>query len=164
MILGALAMLGGCVQIGVFLALPQYLAMFEEVLPAEASEAMRASMPHPVVGVGVQVLVVGTAALHVLAGRRLWQRRQAGARLMRRWAALKIAVALVSGAVGLGVGLGQVEAMRAAGPGSMPAGVHPAMTLFSVVGGVLWLWALPVFVLIWLNRSTIRAEVAGWAA
>lgn len=44
----------------------------------------------------------------------------------------------------------------------MPAGFSTAVATASLVFGLVWGWALPVFMLIWFARGKIRAEVATW--
>ena len=38
------------------------------------------------------------------------------------------------------------------------------MGLAGAILGVLWSWALPVFMLIWFARPAIRREVKGWGS
>jgi len=42
------------------------------------------------------------------------------------------------------------------------SGIMQAVVWFGAVFGWLWLAALPVFLLIWLNRSRVKAEIASW--
>ncbi len=51
------------------------------------------------------------------------------------------------------------------GPPPPPIPVHAMATVFSTVAavfGLLWWWALPVFMLIWLARRLVREEIATW--
>jgi len=44
----------------------------------------------------------------------------------------------------------------------MDFGIMQAALWFGAVFGWLWLAALPVFLLIWLNRRRVKAEIASW--
>jgi len=41
-------------------------------------------------------------------------------------------------------------------------GFYDVMIVVTLVFGLAWGWALPVFLLIWLSRGKIKNDVAGW--
>lgn len=42
------------------------------------------------------------------------------------------------------------------------SGIWQTIVWFGAVFGWLWIAALPVFLLVWLNRSRVKAEIASW--
>ena len=68
------------------------------------------------------------------------------------------------------VNTAQFEAMEQAaaesGGATVPAGIFSLVQNLGTAGvvfGLLWAWALPVFMWIWLSRRVIRAETAEWS-
>lgn len=107
-------------------------------------------------------LSLGAAALLLGAGIGILQRRRWASRTSTTWAIVKMAVVLVGTALGYMTMQAQLGAMNAAAPTSMPAGVTTGMVAGGMCFGIVWGWALPIFVLIWFSRSRIKAEVATW--
>ena len=80
---------------------------------------------------------------------------------------------VVNSVVGYLIQIAQAEAMQEAiandpnvpaGLSAMMGSMMQAFGVFGVLIGVLWGWALPVFLFIWFSRKKIRTETAGWAA
>ena len=86
------------------------------------------------------------------------------------WSIGKILYAVPAAIIGYLMNVAMFEAMQeAAGssPAPMPAGFFGVLQKLGAAGavlGLLWFWALPVFLLVWFSRSRIRDEVAGWDA
>ncbi len=105
------------------------------------------------------------AMLLLFAGIGLVRQKPSGVSQAKVWAVAKLVFAFIVVYVQM---KSQPHAMRAvfestAGPGPQ---VSDAMLQLLVVAGaaitIIWLAALPVFVLIWFARGKIKREVAGW--
>lgn len=115
------------------------------------------------------VLTIVVASVLLAAGIGVVRRRAWGAKTMLVWAVLKFVWGGISVAGGVLMQMEQMKAMQAqtASPGQgVPAAMMTGMTdmvmIFGLGFGLLWAWALPVFVLIWFMRPKIRAEVRAW--
>ena len=112
----------------------------------------------------VSLLSAAVAILLLAAGIGLVQRRRWSPRVFTIWAPLKIVLAIASTVVGWAIQQETMEAMRTQVPGMGALGPG-TMESFASVGAVfalLWGCALPVFVLIWFARGSIKAQVAEW--
>lgn len=114
-------------------------------------------------GVLTSLLNVLVAVLLLVAGIGMAQRRRWSVALARVWAVVRILAVVVGMAFAMVLQTRQFAAMPAqvAGPFNMPK-FSNAVIVLGMVFGLLWGWALPVFVLIWLNRGTIRQQTEGW--
>jgi len=97
-----------------------------------------------------------------LVRRRHWSRAA-----LICWAVLKIILAVANGLlVWVVQQQGLQEQSRMMGPGFAPGGAGAttvkAVTFFSLAFAILWGWALPVFLLIWFSRRSIKAQMAQW--
>jgi hypothetical protein len=110
----------------------------------------------------IMLLIGGIGLLR----RRPWARRG-----LLAWAVLRMIHALPAVYIGYMMHRVQFDAMKdAAASGTAGAGQPPMVILdlasaFGVVGvviGLVFAWALPVFMLIWLSRWRIRDEMATW--
>jgi hypothetical protein len=109
------------------------------------------------------IVAVFIAALLLTGGIMLLRRTRASRAVLRTWAALKIILVVAASMIGYQVGQTQLAAMQQAG--ATAPGMQNFIALFNWIGvaiGVLWGWALPVFMLIWLARRPIRTEMAAW--
>jgi hypothetical protein len=113
--------------------------------------------------IGVLSIVRGGVAVLLFAGGVfLTQRKRISGPVLRAWAILQGLFVLAS------VG---VDVMVQRSTMVMPEGVDDAtaatvmnvMAAASSAFGLLWGWALPIFVLIWFSRRVITREVGGWA-
>lgn len=108
---------------------------------------------------GVLLLVTGVAMI---------RRRPVARPLALNWAWLKIVASGFGAVVGWITQKANVQAIASPdGTGAMSAGMGSMMEAFAiaaVVGTLLFALALPVFMLVWFTRRTIREEVRGWRA
>ena len=108
---------------------------------------------------GVLLLVAGIGLLR----RRSWSRKASVV-----WSILRMTYAIPTGVLGYIVNTAQFEAMEQAAASSsspIPSGFFAIMHSLGPAGlgcGLVWGWALPVFLLSWFSRSKIKAEVAQW--
>jgi hypothetical protein len=121
--------------------------------------------------VGLSIAGGLLAVLLLIAGIGLTMRRAWCAGTARTWAWLKIAFAFVNTYVAYRVATETMPlALKAAGGTATAPALPPAavaaftdvVAVISVVFGLAWGLALPVFVLIWFGRSKIRAEMSTW--
>lgn len=107
-------------------------------------------------------------ALLLVAGIALVARRAWSARALVVWSLLKIPFVLSASVLGYLVQHAQLEAMEEmvrqdpSVPAAMPgivARLAATMGVVMVLLSVLWGWALPVFVLIWLSRRKVREDL-----
>ena len=93
-----------------------------------------------------------------LLKRRFWSRAWA-----IRWSVVYMAFALVNLIFNFFMQQGQYEQMMQ--QNNMPTGAAQGMQVasgFAVCFGLVWAWALPIFLLIWMSREKIKAEIATW--
>lgn len=136
-----------------------------DIVPASQREALEATkelgnwyildyLVRLVLGV---VLIVG--------GAKLVGRKPGSARILRAWSWLKILASVYSVAVAWQGIPAQVAAMQQ-DPNMQRSGMSTAMLEFILklgfVAFFLWCIALPVFLLIWFARRTIKDEIRGW--
>ena len=107
-------------------------------------------------------LVVAVALL--VAGIGVLKQRRWGVTAIQAWAAVKMLLVVATSILGYqifqqtAVTMSQTQGMQA-----MPPGVMSTMGALSIGVGLLWGWALPVFLLIWFARRKIKQEVAAWS-
>ncbi|MEX0652743.1 MAG: hypothetical protein WD534_17245 [Phycisphaeraceae bacterium] len=104
------------------------------------------------------------ALLLLMAGVQLIRRRRQAGALCWWWAVLKMALVVGGVALGYVAQQQQMELMTAQQQShqQMAGAVSEAMALFNIAIGLAWGWALPVFMLIWFSRRSVKADVASW--
>jgi hypothetical protein len=159
-VLASFGILGGC-----WAALsPWVLGAVKDLLPPDQVTGLAAMEEYRAWTVAGSLLALGLATLLMFAGIGLYQRRRWGVSASFAWALLKMAFVLGNSALAYVVQQAQFEAMGK----QMPPGAPMSPAFYTVVGtlgvafGVLWGWAFPVFLLIWLSRGKIKAEIAEW--
>ncbi len=112
---------------------------------------------------GGVVLVLGVILL--VGGIMLLKRKPASSVVLQAWAVLKI---LGGGFIifkSMAVQKTQMAIMFSATAGSeaeMIGNITRYAMWFGLAFGLLWLIALPVFLLIWFNRDTIKTQMSEW--
>lgn len=159
-VFGALAVLGELAGwAAVFL-----LDTFPSAVPQTQATAMEAVNQLGFWAVANSLLCMGAAALLVAVGVGLLKRRQWGVRTGRVWACFKIMLVPADAAVTYPLVKVQCEAAfrQMSGIPGMPTQTTELMTFGAVAWVLVWGWALPVFLLIWLARRKIKAETSAW--
>lgn len=118
---------------------------------------------------GLNLLSAGLSVLLIIAGSGLVRRRRWGATWMVRWSILKIVLGAVLAAATAMMQHEQFKAMSG-DAGQTPTdpaasamrSMGPIMVALTAVVSLVWYWAYPVFVLIWMRRSPMRRTIAGW--
>ncbi len=113
--------------------------------------------------VKISMLSLPIPILLLAAGIGLVNRRRWGVSLAKGWAVLKMLLVVVS--MGLTWHMQDAMFTNATATSGMPAnaaGVFGIIKVFSVIFTLAWGWAFPVFLLIWMARARIKAEVASW--
>lgn len=107
-------------------------------------------------------ILASAVALFLLAvGIFLLRRRRAAVNMCRFWAATKIIYVALNLFVGVAIQKEYLAGMQ--GNTSLPGWISGVTGGFTILFGLVWGWALPVFLLVWFSRKKVRAEVAGWA-
>jgi hypothetical protein len=115
--------------------------------------------------IGVALIGALVSAMLLVGGILLLLRRAAAAPLLKLWAVARMVMVIVGGYVGLQVQRETMAAMHelmGAEMGQIPPGLVAATTAFGMMFGIVFGWALPVFVLVWFARQKIKDEVDGW--
>ncbi len=167
-IFGSLAILGGCS--GAVSSL--FMSSLSGLVPEEQAtmyDAMEGLKPWMIIGA---VLALALGILQLVAGIGLVRRRAWSPTACMVWAAIKMVFVVGYTILGDMARQAQFEAAQEmiqqdpnmpAGMAAMMASFFQVFGVFAIVVGILWGWALPVFLLIWFSRGKIKAEVAGWA-
>lgn len=114
-------------------------------------------------GVLTSLLNVVISALLLIVGIGLAQRRRWSVPLVRVWAVARIIGVMISVVFAVVLQTRQFAALPA--QPAMPFGpakMGNVVVFMSMVVGLVWGWALPVFVLIWFNRVKVRQQTEGW--
>jgi len=164
-VFGAFGVIAGCFGIVMLSFLPAFLEMIAEVAgDAQASqmEALGEYRPMLMVLVGCGLLL---SVMLVVGGLGLVRRRPYGVTWCLVWAVLKSIFVVANAGANYVMNQAQIAAM-AEDPNipPMPGGILEALGALGAAFGLLWGWALPVFMVIWFMRKPIRAEVRDWAA
>ncbi len=168
-VLGGLGALFGC--LGAFS--PLFMGMMQSVVPEGQVTGLEGMMDWAVWLVAVSIVSMLIAVLLLVAGIGITKRRAWGPKVALVWAGLKMIFVIVHSVASYLIQIAQFEAMQEAmandqnmpaGMGALMGSLMQAFGIFGLLIGVLWGWALPVFLFIWFARKKIRTETAGWAA
>ena len=162
-VFGILGALGGC--LGLVMG-PVMKALFE-VMPTQQAAGMSWMSEWQWWMLTGSLLGLTLGVLLLVGGLGLQSRRGWGRRVCLGWAGLKVLLVVVNAIIQFQMALDQAEAMKNdPNVQAMPAQFAIIMESFGMIGvivGVIWGWALPVFLLVWLSRRKIRAEVQSWS-
>ncbi len=120
--------------------------------------------------IALAIASMALASVMLAVGVGLRSRRGWSIRLGRAWAVFQIAFAIGQSVVNNAVISDTVQAVvrdMAKSPRPVPPVVATGMQFsskISLVLGVAWTMVLPVFLLVWLMRASIRAEVSTWTS
>jgi len=106
------------------------------------------------IALGVFLIIVGAG----IAKRAPWSPKAA-----RTWSIVKIVYALASVIIGFSMQQQVASATTTtAGPG-MTMMIQPSdFMVWGMCFGLVWGWALPVFLLIWFSRPSVKQQVSTW--
>lgn len=79
------------------------------------------------------------------------------------WSVTKMIVVVIASTIAAFMQADQMAAMQTQGQ-AMPQAMIETMRIASLVIGIVFGWALPIFLLIWFNVGRFRRESTGWAA
>jgi len=160
-VLGVLGVLGGLVgMVSVFI--PDWFSSFG-FSPPGMEQALEVFTQHRALILVMNVVTTLTAGLLLFAGVGVVSRRGWARRACLWFSGVKIVVVVLNAALGWYFQQAQFRALPS-GPfgASSSGGFFEFVTAIGVGVSVLWGWALPVFLIIWFNRGSIRAEVRSW--
>ena len=160
-IFGVLGILGGI--LGIFEL--RILRAFSSALPKNAAMGLDAYDEWSGWIIVLSVFSLLVAVLLLVAGIGLFRRRGWSVKIVRCWAVLKIVRVLVTAAM---IDGSQAQdsfdrGWQAGGGAVMPAHIGQIVSVIIIGVTILWGWALPVFMLIWLSRRTVREEYREWS-
>lgn len=105
------------------------------------------------------------AIVLIVGGVLLIKRQRAAKHLLLAWAVIKIVAGLFINFKNYGLTKTQLEFLMPTMEGSGSEALNNITNISATVGligGSIWLIALPVFLLIWFSRARIRRETAQW--
>lgn len=162
-VIGTIAIVFGCLGClqGVLGALsPLMTAFIAPFLIEEQAEIIRQSA---VWNVASSIVGLMIAVLLFVGGIRIKRKQRRAASLLRGWAMIKILFTLVATAVSYPSAQQQMEAVQNdPNAGFLGAGFFKLFGVVGMIIGLLWMCALPVFVLVWFSRKKIKSETEGW--
>jgi len=142
---------------------PLFIGAIAEHMPAGQQASIDVAIHWQNWTVAFSLLQFVLAILLLLGGIGLLQRRPSGRRRLLWWAPLKMLAAVAGLFVGWAMQQESLQVMQQqGGPAALGAKMAQSFTVVGLVLALLWGCALPVFMLIWFTRPTIRAEVANW--
>ena len=110
------------------------------------------------------------AALLVIGGILLLKKSKIAPMLLMSWAVLKVAAGAFFNYKNYHLMQTQFELlsgdMGTSEMGAAEAEIFNNVTQISatigLVGGMIWLMAFPIFILVWFNRRKVKQDIAGW--
>lgn len=163
-VFGVLGVLQGLLSGGAVVLMR--LFRFEEMMAEAAGQAAPIGA-HWSYGLTAAILTFALAAWLLSGGMMLAKRRASALNTLRGWAVAKMLFVLVQSIFTYFIQQATMEQMQAQMSGQ--AGTPPYMSTFmvmfgaiSVLLGVAWGWALPVFFLIWFALPGVKRETASW--
>jgi hypothetical protein len=160
-VLGALGCLGGCWGA----ISPLFIGAVIEMAPKDAQAAGLEQFRQWGPWISISSLVsMGVAVFLLICGIGLVQRRRWSVTASRCWAVVKMVLVLASAVFAIMVQQGQFDvlAKQQSLPPGFGGGFFMALGAFSAIVSVVWGWALPVLLLIWLALPKSKSEYAGW--
>lgn len=160
LVFGILAMLGACLGS----VTPLLADLFASILPDE-EDAMLVAGGWAWFVVSSSIVLMSLAGLQITGGLGLLRRRAWAVRASVIWAIAKIVVVTVNIVPNYMMQMQQMSEQN--DTAGLPGGTESfvlAILILSVLFGLLWGWALPVFSLFWFARSKIKQETAQWRA
>ncbi|MBN1342492.1 MAG: hypothetical protein JXQ73_07420 [Phycisphaerae bacterium] len=140
------------------------LTSFGATMPAEARAQMQVAKDSAVyIAVGLAV-ALAIAPVLLAGGIGLLKQRRWSPKVLVSWAGARMLLVLVNTIFAYTMVESQLQQTMQQDPNlpQMPAAFVQGIGTFSVCGGLVWGWALPVFMLIWFSRGKIRAQTAQW--
>ncbi len=109
------------------------------------------------------VLTMVVGLLLILGGAMLAKRKRIAGSVILTWAAVKIMLVVGSTLLGFLINRAQMESLTLS-PNAPPQmmSMMDAMAYVSIVLGLCWGWVLPIFMIAWFVRPTIRGEMSTW--
>jgi hypothetical protein len=107
------------------------------------------------------LITCGLAVLLLIAGIGIAKRLAWGPRIARVWAVFKILLVIASTIVGFQTQQAAIAAMKQ-NTGPAPMLNFRVLMEIGICFGLLWGWALPVFMLIWFARRSIKEQTSKW--
>ncbi|MGQ9651521.1 MAG: hypothetical protein ACUVXJ_15550 [Phycisphaerae bacterium] len=111
-----------------------------------------------IISSGVSIAV---AIVLIVAGAGMLKRTTWSPRVARIWAVIKMVVVVVNLVVAFQIQQSTMQTMaQTGGPGTVID--VSFLTIPAIFVGLIWGWALPVFLLIWFSRASMKEQVSKW--
>jgi hypothetical protein len=142
---------------------PHIMGAFVSRMPGQSASAMQGFLDRFFVWMIVsQVITLLLAVWLLIGGVAMTVRRTWAANACRGWAVAKGLFVVVQQYFVIQIVEYQFQAMKMSGAPAMAGNLQTITTVSSVVFGLLWGLALPVFMLIWFSRRRIKQEMRSW--
>jgi len=173
-ILGGLGTLGSLAMIAYYIVIATgTLDKFFESIQA-ANPAMGPGMnsisgmkEYMVLLAAIEAVKLALTIMLLIAGLCLTAHRPVAVPLAKSWSVMKIIVTFL--ATGMGIWIQQRILQTTLSGSTLPPGSPASMPMFmwsgAIMGGlfaIAWGCALPAFLLFWLHRRPVKAEIARW--
>ena len=165
-VLGACGLIGGCATTLSPLLVPLFEEFASNVMPPGQPTGMEAIADNVGRTVAGGLLAIGAAGLLLFAGIGICKKRPWGPRLSVKWAIVKMIVVVVTLWLNWAIQQATVDTMRQNPTGPQLGSAYFSVFLIgTIVVGLLWGWAYPIFMLIWMSRAKVRAQIRDtWTA
>lgn len=107
------------------------------------------------------VVSSAVAIILIVAGAGMLKRTAWSPRVARIWAVIKMVLVVANLVVAFQIQQSTMANMAQVGGRGMVVNVN-FLTIPGILFGLLWGWALPVFLLIWFSRPSIKEQVSKW--
>lgn len=167
-VIGIIAIVfGACGILGGILGMlgPAINKVMIEVLPADQAGSFEAQTKYQWWLAGLSLLATFIALWLLLGGIGVLKKRPAGAGKIKIWAIIKIVFVIVMVGCQVVIQRHMFDQMQAQQAGQALPSIFnftDIIVFLSLGFGLLWGLALPVFMLIWFGRRTIKDEVQTW--
>jgi hypothetical protein len=160
-VFGALGMLKGIWG----LLTPLFLDAMADMMPSESAASFEVMEEWASYFTAMYTATILVGGVLLAAGIGLIKRRPWGVTAVWLWVFVRMVLAVGEAVLSSRAQHEQFTAMTRQDPTlqGMGSGFASQMAIFSFAITLLWGWALPVFMLIWFLRKTIKAEVAQWS-
>jgi hypothetical protein len=159
-VLGVCGFVGGCVSALWPLLSPYFEEFARNVTPPGRTTGMEGFAEFTGAVLATGLLAMAAGGLLVFAGIGTAKKRPWGPRLSVTWAIVKMIVVVLTLWLGWPMQKASMDSMQKnLGAAPLGSGFYETAMYLGVVFGLLWGWAYPVFLLIWMSRAKVRAQV-----
>lgn len=157
---GALGVLNGCMGV----IAPFFMEIFAQLTPASQRGVFNVIEDQKSWLIAGSSLSLVLETVLIILGIGLLKCRRSAARKYIYWAIPKIPLVLFQSVFQYKMGVSQMQSLfQSSDAPAIGSGFINAISLLTVFFVLIWGCTLPVFLLIWFNRSKIKAETVAWS-